>query len=135
MSATPAGFSLLQVWALSGAAPASICRPVSHWEVICALWQLSLLGENYRSSVRFSSASLERRFNCFNLRNFQNQFDKTMEAGKRFMDVNLSNLSFIQTPEKKTEKKTASPSSVMDVAPWHERDAPVAWYDSPSRPT
>ena len=130
MSATPAGFSLLQVWALSGAAPASICRPVSHWEVICALWQLSLLGESYRSSVRFSSASLERRFNCFNLRNFQNQFDKTMEAGKRFMDVNLSNLSFIQTPEKKTEKKTASPSSVMDVAPWHERDAPVAWYDS-----
>ena len=130
MSATPAGFSLLQVWALSGAAPASICRPVSHWEVICALWQLSLLGENYRSSVRFSSASLERRFNCFNLRNFQNQFDKTMEAGKRFMDVNLSNLSFIQTPEKKTEKKTASPSSVMDVAPWHQRDAPVAWYDS-----
>ena len=130
MSATPAGFSLLQVWALSGAAPASICRPVSRWKVICALWQLSLLGENYRSSVRFSSASLERRFNCFNLRNFQNQFDKTMEAGKRFMDVNLSNLSFIQTPEKKTEKKTASPSSVMDVAPWHERDAPVAWYDS-----
>ena len=53
-----------------------------------------------------------------------------MEAGKRFMDVNLSNLSFIQTPEKKTEKKTASPSSVMDVAPWHERDAPAAWYDS-----